>query len=557
MIVPPMHTIITSILVAFLTITAPATAQDAEPTAPAQPVLQASPRQTIELFLINMRNNPSEFSKPMQRATECLDLEGYTVASEVGPKAARVLYQRLTTLNLQPDDFPNAQSVDGTTTNQAIYAKSLDIAFIRDETGAWRVQRDTLDTLLAEHAAANPPITKRALDAVGLAPISHGVVFGLETHQWLGLFLVIAIGVVIDFTVRIIATIFARRLIRRKEEDRPNKDTAKLLKRSVKPIGLMVAGIVVYTLLNALALPPDPEAILRTAARAFALIAGVTAAYRLVDLLAEYFQHKAAKTSTKFDDLLVPLVRKAAKVFVVAFGLVFLAESFHLPITSLVAGLGIGGLAFAFAAKDTIENLFGSVAVILDHPFSVGDWIVVDDVEGTVEDLGFRSTRIRTFYNSIVTVPNAILVRAKVDNYGRRRYRRFKTHITIAYDTPPNTIEAFCEGIREIIRNHPVTRKDFFEVHLNALADHSLNILLYMFFATSDWSVELRERHRLIMDIIRLANELDVEFAFPTQTIHLYNEENPPPGTPSNTDPTSAGIDAARRILAQTESQSG
>jgi small-conductance mechanosensitive channel len=121
----------------------------------------------------------------------------------------------------------------------------------------------------------------------------------------------------------------------------------------------------------------------------------------------------------------------------------------------LLAGLGIGGIAFALAAKDTVENLFGSVTVLVDRPFQVGDWVVIGDQEGTVEEIGFRSMRLRTFYNSRITIPNSLLVKSAVDNLGARRYRRVKCMIGVQYDTPPDRIEAFCEGIRELIRRHP------------------------------------------------------------------------------------------------------
>ena len=183
--------------------------------------------------------------------------------------------------------------------------------------------------------------------------------------------------------------------------------------------------------------------------------------------------------------------------------------------------MGSGGLAFAFAAKDTVENFFGSIAVIADRPFEVGDWVVIDDTEGTVESLGLRSTRIRTFYNSQITVPNAELVRARVDNYGRRNIRRYKTMLNLAYNTPPARIEAFCEGVRELIRQHPYTHKESYHVWLNQFGAHSLDVLVYMFFQTPDWATELRERHRLMLDVLRLGDRLGVEFAYPTQTLHL------------------------------------
>ena len=137
--------------------------------------------------------------------------------------------------------------------------------------------------------------------------------------------------------------------------------------------------------------------------------------------------------------------------------------------------------------------------------------------------MGFRSTRIRTFHNSVITLPNSKLTTASVDNMGRRKYRRFSAKLGVQYDTTPDQIEAFCEGIRELLRQHPYTRKDYFQVYLNEFSDSSLNIFLYCFFDCSDWSIELRERHRLIVDILRLAKELHVEFAFPTRTLHMLS----------------------------------
>ena len=179
------------------------------------------------------------------------------------------------------------------------------------------------------------------------------------------------------------------------------------------------------------------------------------------------------------------------------------------------------GFGFAFAFKNSLENLFGSVTVILDRPFQVGDWVVIDGVEGTVEAVGLRSTRIRTFYNSLVSVPNSNLITRTVDNYGLRKYRRWKADVGILYGTPIPRIEAFCEAIRELVREHPYTRKDYYQVWVNEFGPSSINILVYVFWEAPDWQTELRERHRFMIDIMRMADELGVEFAFPSQTVYL------------------------------------
>ena len=125
----------------------------------------------------------------------------------------------------------------------------------------------------------------------------------------------------------------------------------------------------------------------------------------------------------------------------------------------ILTGLGIGGLAFALAAKDTLSNLFGSLTVLIDKPFRIGDWVNIGGIEGIIEEVGLRSTRIRTFYDSLITVPNGTLTNVHVDNYGQRRSRRLNTKIGVQYDTPPERLEAFCEGIRELIRNHLKLKK--------------------------------------------------------------------------------------------------
>ena len=138
-----------------------------------------------------------------------------------------------------------------------------------------------------------------------------------------------------------------------------------------------------------------------------------------------------------------------------------------------------------------------------------------------------RSTRVRTFYNSVIVLPNSRLTTAVVDNMGKREFRRFTTKLGVQYDTTPEQLEAFCEAIREIIRRHPYTRKDYFQVYVNDLGASSIDILLYMFFECTDWPTELRERHRLLTDIMRVAQRLGVQFAFPTQTCLLYTSPSP------------------------------
>jgi len=342
----------------------------------------------------------------------------------------------------------------------------------------------------------------------------------IEIWQWIGLLAVILIGVVVDRIFLGFARVFLIRLIRRRLE----RVDERLLTRALKPAAALVMVLVWWVGMGFLGLPVKVLRLYADAVWVVLVLAACATAYRSVTVVADALQKRAEGTESRADDLLVPLIRKSLKVLIVAVGIVLVADALNQNLTGLVAGLGLGGLAFALAAKDTVGNLFGSLTVLLDRPFHVGDWVVVGDVEGTVEEVGFRSTRIRTFYNSLITLPNSNLTSAAVDNLGVRSYRRWSTRLGLAYDTPPEKIDAFCEGLRELILRHPHTRKDYFHVYLNEFGDSALEILLYVFFETPDWGAELRERHRLAVDITRLAAKLEVDFAFPSQTVYLRQE---------------------------------
>ncbi|MBC02735.1 MAG: hypothetical protein CMJ34_05445 [Phycisphaerae bacterium] len=343
----------------------------------------------------------------------------------------------------------------------------------------------------------------------------------IEIWQWFGLGSIILIGLIVDLVVRLIGSRGIGHLARR-----IHKPTEGItIRRAVRGLGLTSSTATWLLLLPMLDLPLVAFGVLQPAAKFAFILALFWWGWRMTDLAGEIMVGRAKLSQTKADDILVPMVRKTLKVLLVAFVLVNLAPMLGLNLGPLLAAIGVGSFGFAFAFKNSLENLFGSVTVILDRPFQVGDWIIVDGIEGTVETVGIRSTRIRTFYNSLVSLPNSNLVTSKVDNYGLRKYRRWKSTIGILYGTPVPRIEAFCEGIREIVREHPYTRKDYYQVWVNEFGPSSIDILVYVFWETPDWQTELRERHRFMIDIMRLAGILGVDFAFPSQTIYLERGE--------------------------------
>ncbi|HEB61341.1 MAG TPA: mechanosensitive ion channel family protein, partial [Phycisphaeraceae bacterium] len=507
-----------------------------------------SPQSTMRTFLESMNPPPGQ-KRDFDAAVECMDTS--KIAREAGRDTALMLYGILNRIGyIDVDRYWNRPEAERRQKTEFIVFPRGDeqqqsevyrlypqgsVIISRDKNGEWKFSADTVAGVrdfydhissLTIRAGVDERQGSLALRLRSLIPPSlvNRSFLTIELWQWIGLALIIFAGVVIDFLIRWLVLVMGKRSASKRGADAE----ALTWKKVIRPVGLFAAAAFWISTLHLLLMPDLALRILLLAARLFLMLSAVWAAYGLTDLASEILARKAARTTTRFDDVLIPLLRKSLKILITIFGLIYIADSLQIEIAPLLTGLGIGGLGFAFAAKDTIENLFGSITVIADRPFEVGDWIVIGDVEGTVEELGFRSTRVRTFYNSLVTVPNATLVRATVDNFGKRKYRRVKTHIGIQYDTPPDRIEAFCEGIRELIRVHPYTRKDYYQVWLHRFGPSSLDILLYAFHEAPDWQTELRERHRLFLDIIRLADRLGVQFAFPTQTLHIYKEEKPP-----------------------------
>jgi MscS family membrane protein len=245
---------------------------------------------------------------------------------------------------------------------------------------------------------------------------------------------------------------------------------------------------------------------------------------RMVDFLGLIMLHKASQTESKSDDQLIPFIKEFMKILVIIFSVFFiLGAIFELNISSLIAGLGIGGLAIALAAKESLENLLGSFTIFLDKPFVIGDMVKVGNVQGNIERIGFRSTRIRTVDKSFVTVPNKKMVDSELDNLTLKTFQRARFNIGLTYDTPPEKIKAVVADIQKLLDEHPKTNPDN-KVKFHDFGVSSLDILVLYFVDSMSWDeyVDVREEVNFrIMEIVRNHN---CSFAFPTSTVHLVNQ---------------------------------
>ena len=243
---------------------------------------------------------------------------------------------------------------------------------------------------------------------------------------------------------------------------------------------------------------------------------------RFVDFIGEIMVRRAAKTSNKMDDQIVPFAVEIAKVLVIILGtLTVMSSIFNVNIAALATGLGIGGIAIAMASKESLENLLGSFTIFLDKPFTYGDIVTVNGYTGTVEKVGFRSTRIRTFDKSIVTVPNKNMVNAELDNLGLRPIRRVKFMIGLTYDTPVETIKKIVAGMETMINNHPNTTQEDARVRFQEFGASSLDLLVLYYVDSPNWELLIDTRQAINYNIIEIVQSHGSDFAFPTTSVFL------------------------------------
>ena len=242
---------------------------------------------------------------------------------------------------------------------------------------------------------------------------------------------------------------------------------------------------------------------------------------RAIDFVGYKLKNKAMETESKVDDQLIPFAIDIAKVLTIVLGSVMiLGNVFDVNVTALVTGLGIGGVAFALASKESLENLLGSFTIFFDKPFTVGDTVTLGGVTGTVEKVGFRSTRIRTFDKSIVTVPNKNIISAELDNLGARPVRRVKFNIGLTYDTSVENIKKIVDDIQKLIDEHPMTNQEG-KVRFLEFGPSSLDIMVLYYVDSPDWEALIDAKQKINFDIIDIVNKYKCEFAFPSTSVYI------------------------------------
>ncbi|MFQ5510225.1 MAG: mechanosensitive ion channel family protein [Candidatus Krumholzibacteriia bacterium] len=353
--------------------------------------------------------------------------------------------------------------------------------------------------------------------------LARETLLGISLQQYVLAFAAILLSVLLR---RIFSSLVIRTL--RRFAARTATQLDDMLLDAIGPpvsFAFILAGI--YAAAVILDLPQEPVDVRTSSIVALqvALVVDVTwLLIRLVDAFAAFLATAAGRTESKLDDQLIPIVRKSLKTFIGLLAFVFIVQNLGYSVGSLLAGLGIGGLALALAAKDTLSNFFGSLAILIDRPFAVGDWIQTSADEGVVEEIGFRSTRIRTFAKTQISVPNAVLSNTVVNNWSRMPIRRVKMVVGVTYESNASQMEKAVAGIRNILRGHKEIYQDFFLVNFTDFGASSLDIFVYYFTTTTVWDEYLRIRQEINIAIMKLVESLGMEMAFPTRTIYHKHE---------------------------------
>ncbi|MED1467290.1 mechanosensitive ion channel family protein [Bacillus salipaludis] len=227
------------------------------------------------------------------------------------------------------------------------------------------------------------------------------------------------------------------------------------------------------------------------------------------------------KINNKIDLILIPFISRAIRVIMVAISLSIIGQEFDYDVNGLVAGLGLGGLAFALAAKEAVGNLIGGIVIVTEKPFSIGDWILTPSVEGIVEDINFRSTKIRTFSQALVTVPNATLANEAITNWSRMGKRRISFDLGLNYRTTKEQIQKVVHRIEFMLNNHEEIHPETVMVAFDHYNESSLDVLVYFFTNSTIWAEHVKIKHEINLEIMGILEEEGVEIAFPSRTIYV------------------------------------
>jgi MscS family membrane protein len=343
--------------------------------------------------------------------------------------------------------------------------------------------------------------------------------------QWLALLALVLVAFIGGFVIgwglaRVLRTIWTRIV----EYDKPVAETALPTGFFMAPLRLGAAVAVFYAASFFLGLPILVQERIGGICKALIVVAFAWLILRLIDLFADIGKERFAEKDPTAARTIIPMGRRVAKIFVVALAAVALFDNLGFNVAGLLAGLGVGGLAVALAAQKTLENVFGGFTVIADRPATVGDFCRVGDHIGTVEEIGLRSTRVRTLDRTLVTIPNAEFSTARIENFAARDSIRLHTVLGVGYDSSPDQMRYLLVEIRKMLYAHPRTLPDPCRIRFINFGAYSLDLELFLFIDTQDWNDFLCVREDIYLRIMDIVESSGAYFAYPSQTLYVARD---------------------------------
>jgi MscS family membrane protein len=299
----------------------------------------------------------------------------------------------------------------------------------------------------------------------------------------------------------------------------------ELLTAIEKPLKFAIVIFGFFVAFSNIYLPPNARSLVAHLINSLFIYTVFWAIYRCEVLLHKMIETFLKRKNFELVSSFLPFISKFIKTTIIIFAIIFIIQEWGYNVGALITGLGIGGVAVALAAKDTLANLFGSIMILIDRPFKIGDWVVINDIEGTVEDIGFRSTRIRTFAKALVSVPNSVVATTSITNWSMRDRRRINFNIGVTYSTPADLLEKAVKEIETMLKNHPQIHDDPLMVYFTDFQASSLDIFIYCFTTTAEWAKYLEIKQDVNLKIMGILENLGIDFAF--NSMSLYIEKIP------------------------------
>lgn len=347
------------------------------------------------------------------------------------------------------------------------------------------------------------------------------VIFIMPNWKWLILILLFASSFILRRIFQSLIVHIKKRFI----TDRKNSFTNEFLKLDLdQPMSWIFLSVFWLVTIDFIVLSTGLDKYLTYVFKIILIFNILKVCYMAVDAVGALIYQVVTKSENNIDDQLAPFAIKSLRILVIVLGVLLSLQNLGINVMSLIAGLGLGGLALALAAQDTAANFFGLITIFMDKPFKIGDWIKVTDTEGFVEEVGFRSTKIRTFYNSLITIPNSTIAKEKIDNMGARPLRRLRHNLGIHYDTPTTKIIELQYEIKKYLASLDFIRKEDIVVVLNNLGDFSLNILINCHILVSATDNELEMQNQILCSLLDICRQMQVEIPYPTRTVYYKNQ---------------------------------